>query len=311
MEFAFLTLFTDEVFRYFLLACNGIALFIWLLTLITQNFSQMDRLWPILPMVYSWAFLYTAKTSTKPADTNRLALISFLITIWGVRLAYIFWRRGYYKWEHEDHRWEFVKKRFDYPNKKLGFHIFNFFFMAFMQNWILLGYALPMWYIQTTSQEPINKADFAVAFVYLIFYTIEAVADEQQWSFQSKKHDWLKNKKTSKYTKLEVEDFERGFLVKGLFKYCRHPNYFGDIFLWFAVYLFTVSSQLESLSKSFQISSLFNYSMFSALLMTGLFKRSVAVTEKIQAKKYPEYAEYQKQIGRLLPSFSGYVPKKN
>ena len=328
MEFAFLTLFTDEVFRYFLIACNGIALISWSLTLITQNCSQMDRVWPILPIVYSWALFYTAssantssKTSIIPADSNalyRLALIASLITLWGVRLAFIFWRRGYYKWDHEDYRWVVVKKRLDYPNKKLAFHIFNFFFMALLQNWILLGYVLPMWYIQTTpsskaktSQEPLNKADFVVALVHLIFFTVEAVADEQQWSFQSRKHDWLKNKKTTKYTKEEVEDFERGFLVKGLFKYCRHPNYFGDIFLWFAIYLFTISSQLESLSQSFQIGSLFNYSMFSALLMSGLFIRSAALTEKIQASKYPEYAAYQKQIGCLLPSLTGYIPKKN
>jgi steroid 5-alpha reductase family enzyme len=183
--------------------------------------------------------------------------------------------------------------------------------MAFMQNWVLLGYSLPMWYIQTNKSSPINAADFVVAFVYLIFYAIEAIADEQQWSFQSKKHDWLKNKKTSKYTKEQVEDFERGFLVKGLFKYCRHPNYFGDIFLWLAIYLFTISAQLDSLSKNFQISSLFNYSMFSGLVMCYLFQRSVRVTEKIQTKKYPEYAEYQKKIGRLLPSLKGYTPKKN
>ena len=195
MELLFLNLFTDEVFRYFLLACNGLALSIWLFTLVTQNFSQMDRLWSILPTLYAWAFLYTAtyfnpntnKNITHKTHINassdlssyRLFLITFLVTIWGLRLTYIFWRRGYYKWEHEDYRWEHVKKRYDYPNKQLAFHIFNFVFMAFMQNWILIGYVLPMWFIQTnlSAQEPINAYDIALTLVYLIFYSIEAVAD--------------------------------------------------------------------------------------------------------------------------------------
>ena len=191
----FFNLFSDEIFRYFLIACNGIALLIWLFTLITQNFSQMDRLWPILPMFYSWGFLYTAlafnpsvnrsvtfATQINASNTSsqyRLFLITFFISIWGIRLFYVFWRRGYYNWEHEDYRWEHVKRKFDYPNTKAAFHVFNFVFMAFIQNWILLGYALPLWFIQTNlkSQETFNVLDIVIALAYLIFYSIEAIAD--------------------------------------------------------------------------------------------------------------------------------------
>lgn len=192
--------------------------------------------------------------------------------------------------------------------------------MAFMQNWILLGYALPLWYIQTHTynklnlQEPLNVLDGIVTFVYIIFFMIEAIADEQQWNFQSNKHKWLKEQKsgvnTTKYTKEEIEDFKRGFLVKGLFRYSRHPNYFGDLFLWWAIYLFTISAQFNSLLEDFKFTSLINYSMFSALLMSYLFQRSVRVTEKISTKKYPEYADYRSKTGRILPSLTPYEPKK-
>ena len=140
MDFLFLNLFSDEIFRYFLLGCNGFAIFIWIFTLVTQNFSQMDRLWPILPVLYSWGFLYTAltfnsheqksvefKTQINASNTSsqyRLYLITFFITMWGLRLFYYFWRRGYYKWEHEDYRWEHVKRKFDYPNTK-GNEVYN------------------------------------------------------------------------------------------------------------------------------------------------------------------------------------------
>ena len=58
----------------------------------------------------------------------------------------MFWRRGYYRLDHEDHRWEYIRKRLNYPERKLPFHIYNFVLMAFIQNWILIGHALPLWY---------------------------------------------------------------------------------------------------------------------------------------------------------------------
>ncbi len=101
--------------------------------------------------------------------------------------------------------------------------------MGFMQNWILFGYTLPIWFIQSNKtslgrQEELNVYDFGLVFFYLVFYAIEAIADEQQWAFQSSKYKWLdaqkKNLKTS-YTQQQIEDFKRGFYVRGLFKYSR------------------------------------------------------------------------------------------
>jgi steroid 5-alpha reductase family enzyme len=50
-------------------------------------------------------------------------LMAGLILVWGVRLVYVFWRRGYFKWGHEDHRWDELKKKLKYPEKKLYFHL--------------------------------------------------------------------------------------------------------------------------------------------------------------------------------------------
>ena len=56
---------------------------------------------------------------------------------------------GGYKIGEEDYRWVHVKKMFSYPEKKIKFHIFNFVFIAFIQNWLLLSLTLPLWFIQT------------------------------------------------------------------------------------------------------------------------------------------------------------------
>ena len=160
MDFGVSSLVGDQVFTYFFGACNLIALIVWVITLVTDKHSFMDKLWPILPSVYSWLFIIAAFYANPSKDSSlglrsalkdikypalmRLLIIAGMLTLWSMRLAYVFWRRGYYKWDFEDHRWDLVKKRFGYPEKKLAFHIFNFFFMAFLQNWILFGYALPV-----------------------------------------------------------------------------------------------------------------------------------------------------------------------
>jgi steroid 5-alpha reductase family enzyme len=171
----------------------------------------MDRLWAILPNIYAWLFLYTAiyfnpindkeqEYSILKSDNSsfsRLVLMAILIFIWGVRLVYVFWRRGYYSMSHEDHRWEFIRKRLNYPERKLPFHLYNFILMAFIQNWILLGHAMPFWFILTNTsqgrikmQQPFNICDLIVASLFVFFLLFEIIGDEQQWIFQSAKHKW-------------------------------------------------------------------------------------------------------------------------
>ena len=73
------------------------------------------------------------------------------------------------------------------------------------------------------------------------------------------------------------------------------------------VYLITISAKITNMSSFFD---LFNYSMFGAAVMTYLFQRSVAVSEKITSSKYPEYAHYKSKVNRILMGFTAYVPKQ-
>ena len=182
-----------------------------------------------------------------------------------------------------------------------------------------------------STQTGLNVFDYIVLVAYVVFYLIEAIADEQQWRFQSNKYKWIADN-TLPYTPQEVEDFQRGFLCKGLFAYSRHPNYFGDILLWWfvsnlalleieieisvlyslsfrfrSVYFLTVSAKFSNFSSFWD---LFNYSLLSAALMTLLFQQSVSVSEMFTARKYPEYAYYKTKVNRIIFGFRAYVPKK-
>ncbi len=194
--------------------------------------------------------------------------------------------------------------------------------MAFIQNWILFGHALPLWFIQTntshnrlSAQQPLNPFDLLLALLFLVFFLFEYFGDEQQWHFQTQKHKYLaeckENKDTSHYTQDQIEDFKRGFLCKGLFAYSRHPNYFGELFMWWAIWAFTLSSQYSVfVSEGFHFTDLFNYAMYSNVIMSLLFPRSSKVTEKISLSKYPEYRDYQARVNMIFPSLTKFVPGK-
>jgi hypothetical protein len=85
------------------------------------------------------------------------------------------------------------------------------------------------------------------------------------------------------------------YITSGLWRYSRHPNFFGEVSFWWAIYLFSVAD----------IHSPLNWSIGGTLLLTLLFQGSTAVTEHLALQKYPTYAEYQHLTSRLLPWFPG------
>ena len=77
---------------------------------VTGNYSQIDKLWSLIPAVYCWlATIYGGKLP-------RQVLMSVLVTIWSVRLTYNFNRKGGFPktwklWEgEEDYRWAILRK---------------------------------------------------------------------------------------------------------------------------------------------------------------------------------------------------------
>lgn len=344
----------DQTVYKFLYASNIIAFITWILTLIHDNYSQVDRIWPILPILYSWGFVFTAfyyNPGSEPAvqiisenrkedakspvqsskvlesdasSISRLVIMAILITMWGTRLVYNYWRKDGYKRGSEDYRWEHVKKMFNYPQKKITFHIFNFAFIAFFQNWLLFSISLPFWFIQTNKstkfqfkQEPLNWFDLLLICVWIFFFSFEVIGDKKQFEFQTNKYKWLgmslKNKKIFKETVSteDMEDFKRGYCTTGLFSYTRHPNFFGEIGMWWTIATFSLSSQLNYITKNFVFTKIlpFNYAFIGALCYTILFHKSTELTEKITASKYPSYKEYQQKVNRIFVGFSGYKKK--
>jgi steroid 5-alpha reductase family enzyme len=82
-----------------------------------------------------------------------------------------------------------------------------------------------------------------------------------------------------------------------MWAYSRHPNFFAEQALWFMHYQWSC----------FASNSLYHWAGVGSGLLMLLFQASTWLTEAITASKYPEYKEYQKQIGMFMPmSLKGY-----
>jgi steroid 5-alpha reductase family enzyme len=247
---------------------------------LTDNYSQVDKLWSIMPVIYAWFFASMSEFEA------RLLLMAILITIWGLRLTYNFGRRGGYSWKiwsgEEDYRWAILRNKQEFQ-AKWKWVLFNLLFISFYQMGLIWLITLPM--VKAMGHGGLNRWDYIIAVIVLFWVIIETIADQQQWAFQKKKYAY-KNSEGPVPT-----EYERGFIQSGLWKYVRHPNYAAEQAVWISLYFFSVSATGDWL----------NWSIAGALLLILLFQGSSNFSESITASKYPDYKKYQKNIGRFLP----------
>eukprot|EP00899_Mesostigma_viride_P004759 jgi/Mesvir1/14284/Mv09714-RA.1 len=250
---------------------------------------MVDRLWSILPLVYTslFTFYHVLNPSSSPPPTPRALLMTSLVVIWGTRLTYNFYRKGGYKRGEEDYRWPALRAIIRPP---LLFLVFNLVFIATIQNLLLLLMTLPI-YVASKVATPLNEIDAAASILFLLFLAGEVTADQQQWAFQKDKKRQLDSGK-----KPVKGDAALGFLCSsGLFRFSRHPNFFCEQAMWWCIYLFSVAATRQWL----------HYSIIGTLGLTMLFQGSTNFTEKLSKQKYPAYAAYQRTTSRLMPWFPG------
>jgi len=262
----------------------GSAVFCFVVGELTGNNSQMDKLWSLLPIAYTWVIAFRGGLQT------RLVVMAVLATLWGIRLTFNFARKGAYRlkfWEgEEDYRWAVLRAKKEFqPHWK--WMIFNLFFISIYQNALVLMTTFPALVLMSVDK-PFGLVDGLVSALMLGFIVYETIADEQQWAFQTTK--WKMIKEGKKLEELPAP-YNKGFNTVGLWNVSRHPNYFAEQGTWFAFYLFTIGGGM----------SLFNWSIIGALLLIVLFLGSSAFAEEISASKYPEYARYCQLVSRFFP----------
>jgi len=293
-----ITLLVVPIFSYFFGALPGpaewqavytlliIAAAVTALTFIvgelTRNNSQVDKIWSIVPIVYTWVVAGYADYSP------RLVLMSLLVTLWGIRLTTNFALKGAYQWRfwggEEDYRWVVLREKPEFK-PRWKWTLFNLFFISGYQNALILLFTLPTIVAFQNNTVPLGLFDYIVAGLMFFFIAFETLADVQQWKFQSRKHAMVKAGETLS------GDYKKGFLDKGLWAYSRHPNYFAEQAIWLCFYFFSVAASGQW----------FNWSIAGGLLLLVLFQGSSSFSEEISAGKYSAYKAYQKKVSRFIP----------
>ncbi|MBO4656925.1 MAG: DUF1295 domain-containing protein [Bacteroidales bacterium] len=273
-----------DALKTLLIIAGCSAAFCFIVGEATGNNSQMDKLWSLLPIAYTW--IIAAKGGMGP----RLVVMAVLATLWGIRLTFNFARKGAYSlkfWEGvEDYRWAIVRSGSTF-RKRWAWTLFDLGFISIYQNALVLMTTFPA-LVAMRSDAPFGWIDCVAAVLMLALIIWETVADEQQWAFQTRKHALL-----AEGRKLEdlPAPYNKGFNTVGLWSRSRHPNYFAEQSIWVAFYIFSIGAGMGIL----------NWSVIGALLLVVLFQGSSSLAEEISGGKYPEYGLYCQRVNRFFP----------
>jgi steroid 5-alpha reductase family enzyme len=253
-----------EIYGIVALVILGFMTVIWLASLVLRNSSIVDIFWGSGFVLANWAYF----ALTPAGFPARKWLISILVTIWGLRLSsYILWRN----WgQGEDFRYR--RWREEAGGKWWWQSFFKVFLLQGLLMWVISAPLLAAQISATPAK--LTILDFLAILVWAIGFFFEAVGD---WQLARFKADPAKKGKV---------------LSTGVWRYTRHPNYFGDATQWWAYYL------VAAAAGGF-------FTIFSPILMTILLLRvsGVALLEKSLKETKPQYREYIETTSAFIPWF--------
>ena len=241
--------------------------FAWLISLTRRDAGVADIVWGLVFVAIAWA----AYLGGDRPDAMLLA--ACLTTLWGVRLAVHIGRRNLGD-DEEDRR--YAKMRDKRPDT---FWIWSLFGVFLLQGTIALVVSLPLQSLAAQDPDSIGWLSWIGVAVFAVGFFFEAVGDLQLSRF-------VKDPDT------DGQDMDRG-----LWKYTRHPNYFGDTTQWWGIWLIAVGSGAAW------------WTVVGPVAMTFFILRVSGVTmlEKDMSSRRPGYEEYVERTSAFIP----WPPKKS
>lgn len=242
-----------------LIAVLAMMTLAWLVSLLRHDVSIVDSLW-------SLAFLLAALVyATTLSDTGpRIVLVLILVSIWALRLSAYITRRN--RGEGEDRRYQKIRAdnqpHFEYKSLYLVFGLQG------VLAWLI---SLPL-LAAMAGQTPLGWLDGLAVLLWLVGMIFEAGGDWQ-------------------LTRFKADPANTGKVMdRGLWRYTRHPNYFGDFCIWWSFYLLALAAGGW-------------WSIVSPLLMSFFLLKvsGVALLEKDIGQRRPEYADYIRRTNAFFP----------
>lgn len=182
-------------------------------------------------------------------------------------------------------------------NSPTLFFLLNVVYISLAQSLLLVLITAPSYIFLLLGTVPnapkFGIPDLVFSRLILFFVIIEFFADQQQWHFQVAKKSYLKTARVPHEYKrtFSSEDLDRGFVITGLWSWCRHPNFTAEQAVWLTLYAWAC----------YRTETYFNWSGVGALCYVLLFQASTRLTERITASKYSDYKDYQTVVSRFIP----------
>jgi steroid 5-alpha reductase family enzyme len=254
------------VYGFGLLVILGCMAALWILSLYLKNSSIVDIFWGAGFVVVNWVYFALSPDGFLP----RKLLIGILVTVWGLRLFIHILTRNWGK--PEDFRYR--KWREENGRRWWWQSFFQVFLLQGLLLWII---SAPLLVAQHSGlPDRLTWIDGVAVVIWGIGFFFESAGDAQLARF-----------KADPANKGRVLD-------TGVWRYTRHPNYFGDAAQWWGFYLIGASAGGW-------------WAIFSPVIMTVLLLRvsGVALLEKTLETR-PGYKEYVERTSAFVPWF----PKK-
>jgi steroid 5-alpha reductase family enzyme len=248
-----------------ILISQTIVIFIYmsLWFFIAQALKRND----IADVAWGTGFIVAAVTAVTLSDsvTSRGFLVMCLVTLWGARLAFHIHMRN--RGKPEDRRYKKWKEEW-------GRHaVIRAYLQLFLfQGLLMIIISLPVTFIILFGQGPVGLLDILGLFIWFAGFFFETVGDYQLLSYKS-------------------DPANKGnIMTQGLWSYTRHPNYFGEVTLWWGIYIIALSVQHGWLT------------ILGPLTITFLILKvsGIPLLEE-KYKDNPEFQAYKKRTSAFFP----------
>lgn len=241
------------------LLCVGV--FFWGISVARRDVSIVDSLWSLMFLIAAGVYVLMATEIT-----SRAMLVLALVALWAVRLsAYITWRN----WgEGEDRRYQAIRVR-----NEPGFTWKSLYLVFWLQAAIAWVISAPLLFAVNAST-PLGLFDLVGVALWSVGMVFEAVGDWQLARFKA-------------------DPANRGkVLDSGLWRYTRHPNYFGNACIWWGLFAIALGAGAWAL-----------VAIVSPILMTFLLLRvsGVSLLEQDIGERRPAYSDYIRRTNAFVP----------
>lgn len=233
----------------------------WIVSLLLADASIVDPVWPLGFVIVAWVTRIVANGN----DTRQWILVA-LVTVWGLRLSgYLAWRR---RGGPEDFRYQAMRRHWG-----ARFPIVSLVTVFALQGILMWIVALPVQLGSVRAQPDVGFLAALGVAVWIVGLAFETIGDAQLARF-----------KADPVNAAAVMD-------RGLWRFTRHPNYFGDSCVWWGIALVAAESGLGRIG------------IIGATVMTILLVRvsGVPMLERTMAKRRPGYTAYVARTSAFIP----------